>query len=484
MKIIVVSIFCLFFNTLSIAQSENQKVQRAIDSFVNTDGLENAAISFMAVDLTTNEVLGQHNERVSIPPASTVKLFTTAAAFEILGKDYTPKTKIYLAGTVDSLGTLHGNIIIRGLGDPTLGSLYFYSDENKNEFLSSWVQLISNHGIKSIDGRVIADGSSFGYNGAPDGWQWSDLGNYYGAGPSGIAVYDNMTQLHFSTSNQLNGPTSLDSLTPPIPGYELDNRVTTYNSSSDNAYIYGAPYANHRFATGKLPRGKNDFIVKASVPDPELLLAQVVENALKAATINVNSPAFGARTLEETIDYSSATLITTWEGKTIEDIVSWTNLRSVNFFAEQLLSLIGLEKTGSGETGQSADYINNFWTNKLGVKTFQRDGSGLSRSNGFSANHFTQLLKYMYHSKNFETFESTLPVAGVSGTLTRVCRGQLAQGKLKAKSGTMNKIKSYAGYIDASNGHKVAFSVTVNNYDMTNYQLTRQMEKVFNVIAQ
>lgn len=89
----------------------------------------------------------------------------------------------------------------------------------------------------------------------------------------------------------------------------------------------------------------------------------------------------------------------------------------------------------------------------------------------------------MYKSKNFAAFEETLPVAGLSGTLRSVCRGQAAQGRLKAKSGTMNRIKSYAGYVDSKSGKKIAFALMVNNDDLSNYQLVKRMEMVFNSMA-
>jgi D-alanyl-D-alanine carboxypeptidase/D-alanyl-D-alanine-endopeptidase (penicillin-binding protein 4) len=487
MKIIVVVTFCLLFTTLSFSQVDKNSIQQAIDNFSSGSELENAAISFMAFDLDSNVVLASHNQRSAMPPASVVKLFTTAAAFEILGKDYRPKTEIYHTGKIDSLGVLHGDIIIRGLGDPTLGSRFFHEKEDVNTFLTDWTTLISTKGIKKIHGRVLADGSAFGYNGAPDGWSWSDMGNYYGAGSSACAVYDNMTYLHFSTNSQLNAATHLDSMTPPIPGYQLDNQVKTYNSSRDNAYIYGTPYSYQRFAIGNLPRNKSNFEVKASVPDPELLLAQVLQNSLNKANIQVLYPAIGLRTILQEVDtilnYKEMSLLFTNEGKSVEEIIYWTNMRSVNFFAEQLMCLSAYEKTGFGGTEESAKYLNSYWEPRLGVKTYQTDGSGLSRSNGFSAYHFIQLLKYMKDSKSFADFEASLPTAGESGTLRGVCRGQAAQGRMKAKSGTMNRIKSYAGYVDSKSGHKIAFALIVNNDDLSNYQIVKRMESVFNVMA-
>lgn len=487
MKVFIIALFSLLFTSSIFSQVLNSGIQQSIDHFVQSSGLENAAISFMAYDLDSNKVLAEYNEMMAIPPASTTKLFTTAAAYEILGKDYRPKTELYHSGTIDSEGILHGDIIVRGLGDPTLGSKYFYDRKNAATFLEDWVALISEAGIKKIKGKILADGSAFGYNGVPDGWDWSDMGNYYGSGPSGCAVYDNLTYLHFSTSTTLNGPTHLDSMTPTIPGYHLDNRVTTYNSTRDNSYIYGAPFSYQRFATGKLPRNRSNFEVKASVPDPELLLAQVFEAALNKDSIRVSLPAAGFRILQDMndtiMDYNSLKLISVYHGKTIDEIAFWTNHRSVNFFAEQLLCLIGYEKTGFGGTSESAKYIRDYWSPRLNLNMFQTDGCGLSRSNAFSANHFIQLFKYMYKSKHFTDFETSLPTAGKSGTLKGVCRGQAAQGRMKAKSGTLSKVKAYAGYIDSIKGDKIGFALIVNNYNISNYYLVKRMEKVFNAMA-
>ncbi|MBW7868022.1 MAG: D-alanyl-D-alanine carboxypeptidase/D-alanyl-D-alanine-endopeptidase [Brumimicrobium sp.] len=494
MKIVTIILFYLFFSYISFAQTANYKIQQAIEAFSKEEGLENAAISFMAYNLKKDSVIASFNSQMAIPSASITKLFSTALALEVLGKNYRPKTEIYYDGEIDSLGILHGNIIVRGLGDPTLGSRFFYKREERDTFLSDWVLALSKLGIQSIDGRIIADGSAFGYMGVPDGWTWSDMGNYYGAGASACAIYDNMTYLHFSTSNEVNGTTSIDSLSPPISGLRIFNQVTTSNASGDNSYIYGAPYSLDWIAIGNLPRNKTNFEVKASIPDPELLLAQVFQDAMTKSGISVAYPAIGWRSvltdsedslkIGSILDYTKLKLLLTYSGKSIEEIVRWTNLQSVNFFAEQLLNLVAFEKLKKTNFSTSASYANNYWSGRLDVTMFQTDGSGLSRNNAFSANHFVQLLKYMYKSKNFVDFENSLPVAGKSGTLTSVCRGQVAQGKLKAKSGTLNRVKSYAGYIDNISGDKIAFSITVNNFNIPSSQMVKKMERIFNLLTE
>lgn len=486
MKIIVVSTFWLFFLNFSIAQLDND-IQDAIEDFASHTELKNAAISFAAYDVEGDSLIAAYNDNMALPPASTVKLFTTATAFETLGNDYKPQTRLYFRGEIDSSGVLRGDIIIRGGGDPTIGSKYFTTDESKKEFLEIWKEAIKERGIKGIDGGVISDASEFGYQGVPDGWSWSDLGNYYGAGPSGLVIYDNMVRLHFSTSARVGEETKLDSITPYVPGYQIFNTVTTYNSNRDNCYIYGAPFSYDRFAVGNLPRNRSNFEVKASIPDPELLMAQELHTSLLRDSFIIGEPPQGMRELlkwgKHEVNYEDCKLIETYGDRSIQEIAYWTNMRSVNLFAEQILTLIAYEKTSLGSTENGAGFVNGYWEPRLNIEMFQTDGSGLSRSNGFSAQHYVRLLDYMYDSEQFENFKSTLPVAGKSGTLRGVCRGQSASGRLYAKSGTMNRIKSYAGYVESTSGKKIAFALIVNNDNLSNYHLVGQMESVFNTMA-
>ena len=112
-----------------------------------------------------------------------------------------------------------------------------------------------------------------------------------------------------------------------------------------------------------------------------------------------------------------------------------------------------------------------------------KDGSGLSRSNGISAAHFCTLLKAMNSSKNNSIYVGTLPVAGKSGTLTGLCNGQAGEGRIVAKSGTMSRIKSYAGYVNSKSGKKIAFAITINNFNGSSSQATAKIEQILNALA-
>jgi D-alanyl-D-alanine carboxypeptidase/D-alanyl-D-alanine-endopeptidase (penicillin-binding protein 4) len=458
-------------------------VQQKIDEFAKYSGFSNASIGFMAMDCKTGEMIARHNEKLSLPCASVMKLFSTASAIEIVGPNFKPSTKIYYDGTIDASGTLNGNIWIVGGGDMSLGSRYFYSDLEQARFLEDWSKAISGKGIKLIKGSIIGDASRFGYEGAPDGWNWSDLGNYYGAGFSGLSVFDNMLEYHFKTSSA--GMASiLVKSSPPIENLVFHNYVEGANVSGDNSYIYGAPYSLDRFGTGKIPANSSNFVVKGSIPDPEYQVALEFHNVLIKNGITISEKPTSTRISERYSSKSTLNLLLDYPGKSILEVATITNHKSINFFAEGLLSQVGFKQLGDGSSSKSCNYLETYWSKRINTAgLYINDGSGLSRTNAVNASHFCELLKSMSESINYPLFLSTLPVAGVSGTLGSVCKNQAAHGKLKAKSGTMTRIKSYSGYVESKSGKLIAFAIIVNNFNCSSSVVVDQMEKVFNAMA-
>lgn len=462
-------------------------VQSVIDAFAADPVFANASVGFLAVDVTSGEVIAAKNATTCLSPASTVKLFTTATAFQVLGKDYAPQTRIYIDGTLDASGVVHGNLWIRGGGDVSIGSRYYNAEGMEDTLLRFWADTLMKMGIRQISGAIIADASEFGYQGVPDGWNWSDMGNYYGAGPSGLPIYDNMLRYVFQSGNTSGTRTTMLETIPNIPGLAFHNYIST-GGDGDNSYIYGAPYSLDRFGTGTLEAHLNRFIVKGSLPDPELQFAYELFRVLKSGGVVVTDSVRAARQMawqSPTTRYPSMKLLYTHTGKSVNSIAWWTNMKSVNLFAEELLCWIGYAGNGNGSTDNGLTKLENYWNGKIPIAgMFIKDGSGLSRSNAISPQHFCDLLRYMARSsKQFDTFFATLPVAGVSGTLSPVCKNQAGEGRVHAKSGTMNRIKSYAGYVDTKSGKRVAFSIIVNNYNCSANAVVDRMEKVFNAMA-
>ena len=161
------------------------------------------------------------------------------------------------------------------------------------------------------------------------------------------------------------------------------------------------------------------------------------------------------------------------------------NYKSINLFAEHLVCLIAYEKGLVGSVNNGIEYISNYWESKIDTKgLYLTDGSGLSRSNGISSAHLTDLLQYMHNkSKYSKEFYVSLPVAGESGTLRSLCKNEKGHGKIHAKSGTMNRIKSYAGYIESSTGKHFTFAVIVNNFEGSVSSVKKKMEVLFNGLS-
>lgn len=479
------TIVLILFATLQFVFTYGQNnIDIAFENFRGGDAMRPASISFQVIDVATGAAISSWDANRTLPTASTAKLFSTATALDILGPNYRPKTRFYYEGSIDSSGRLIGNIWIRGGGDPSIGSRFFCEDGHELDEFKHWAEAIKSLGITSIDGNIIADASEFGYEGAPTGWSWNDMGNYYGAGPSGLTVYDNMVKYYFNCSSVPGKTTVLKTIQPFVPDLVFHNYVVSSERAGDNAYLYGAPFSNERFGIGTLPVSSANFLVKGSLPDPEKQFAFEFREMLIEKGIMVSGIAKGAREIEyagNNASYEQKTLLFAHDGAKLIDIIDYTNMRSVNLFAEHLINLIGYEKKRNGSTSSGLSVLENHWENKINTAGLHvNDGSGLSRSNAISANHFTELLKYMNSSTYSSQFWKSLPVSGVSGTMRNFCDGQAAHGKIWAKSGSMNRIKSYAGYVKTNSGKTLAFALIVTNFEGGDSALKQKMETLFN----
>jgi D-alanyl-D-alanine carboxypeptidase/D-alanyl-D-alanine-endopeptidase (penicillin-binding protein 4) len=222
------------------------------------------------------------------------------------------------------------------------------------------------------------------------------------------------------------------------------------------------------------------------MPDPEFQLAYEFTKVLISKGIYVvqQPKAFRLMDVQLPNSYENFNLLFAQSSKTIKEIAFWTNFKSVNLFAEGLLNQLGYSKSKNGSTESSIKVLEEFWSQKIDLTGLVlMDGSGLSRGNAISASHFCQLLTYMYKSPNFNVFKETLPVAGKSGTIGSLCKGQIGEGRIFAKSGTISKVKAYAGYVDSKSGKKFAFSISINNYNGSSTELQNKIEKVLNILA-
>lgn len=463
----------------SEAGVKENNLQLEIEAFAKGKGLKNASVGFLVIDPSTGNVVASLNPDMSLSPASTLKLFATATALELFGEYHRFETVVEYDGTLDASGTLTGNIYIRGGGDPVLGSPRFSA--HYADFIGKWVAAVQQLGIKRIHGGVVGDDQIFSQNIVPRDRTWEDMANYYGTGGCGLSIFDDVYEVTLKSPAVEGLPTTLVKVEPAIPGLTHQNYVLSSNVTEDRAFIFGAPYVYQRFIEGTIPKAKTEFTIKGAIPDPAWYAAYLLSQRLEESGIVIESAPSAVRIMKLNGTYTSKERkkITSTLSPPLINIVTKTNKISYNLYPEHLVCHIGLRQAGKGDCETGVEAMKAFWVAK-GMDSeglFIADGSGLSRYNMISARHLTFLLTYMLtKSKNAESFIASLPVSGKDGTLQSLCSGTVAQHKIQAKSGSIEKVRAYAGYANTLTNKQLVFAIMVNNYTCSDRDMRDKLE--------
>lgn len=399
--------------------------------------LEHAVVGIYAVDSSTGEVVAQKNSDLSLMPSSCMKVVTTAAALHLLGADTRFETHLEYEGVIDSNKTLHGNLYIRGGGDPSLGSGRISGTLSWEKQIEVWTEAVQKLGIQRIEGRVIGDATRWEKALAVPSWQWEDLGNYYGAGACALSFHENCYSLFFKPDEKVGENARLLRTDPPVPMLAFQNEVTTGpEGSGDRACIYGSEFSPTQFVRGTIPAAVSEFAIKGAVPDPAAHCADLLDRDLQERGIRIDH--------QEIQSQNKRVVFHTTSSPTIAEIVYWTNQKSINLYAEHLLKKMGEAVYGEGSTAAGIKAVINFWKSQdIDLSGFNMvDGSGLSRKNMVTTTQFVAMLLKIKTSAIFPIFFKSLPQY---------------HSLIKAKDGSMSLAKSYVGY--AGN---IAFAIIVN----------------------
>lgn len=472
-------IFCLLPIFGEAQLSVNQSF---IEKFVAQDAFKHASISASVIEVNSeNELLSYRKNKVLIP-ASSLKLLTTFSALHYLGEEYQYETTIGYDGKILNDGTLEGNILINGVGDPTLGSSKFSSIQNFPDLISDIRSAIESAGITCVSKAVIADESLFNSYPISPSWQWNDLGNYYAGGAWGLNVNDNQYYVFFHQQPTEGMYPKLVRYGPKIPNLTLENEVETGKpGSGDNAYIFGGPYDYTKRIIGTIPPGSKEFTIKGSIPDPPLFMAYHVYLSLQKSKIKVDS-------YKSVFDWPKAkpsqTILKRYASPSMSSIVKTANFESHNLYCEALLKTIGLEVSGegSGTAGIKAiqRYLDKLSIDRSGLRL--EDGSGLSTRNLMSSHVMADFLSKIAQDIGLETATSYLPRVGAQGTVRSMLRESPAKGRVWAKSGSMESVISYSGYLKAKSGKWLSFCIIVNGFPQKNRTMRKYMEQFMEAV--
>ncbi|MBP7497326.1 MAG: D-alanyl-D-alanine carboxypeptidase/D-alanyl-D-alanine-endopeptidase [Bacteroidales bacterium] len=479
----LVIIICIF-QIIQGVQAQN-KTELEVKVLAADKTMQNAVLGIYVKNLTTGTVLSAFNEEKSLVPASVNKILCTGAALSLLGKDYKFETVLKYYGTISKEGLLQGSVEIKGGGDPTLCNTRLGKEYSQDSIFDNWYKALVKAGIKTIEGEISFDESIYEDNMLPGGYQWEDMGNYYGCGASGLNYNENYFTITFKSGQKLYDSTKIIKINPEIPGLIIKNKVLTGKTGSgDNCIIYGSPNSDLRFAEGTIPADLSQFEVKGSIPSPARALIYNFEKYLTAKGIIIKNKALYRL---NNLSAAQASRLYTHYSASLKEIIKLTNTKSINIYAESLLKLCGYKQKGKGSTAAGIEAVQDYWQSRavklVGLQ--MNDGSGLSPTNRLTAKISVDVLSDIYKNKDiYESFNQSLAVGGESGSVKNIFKDSPYANNIKVKSGYMKGVRAYAGYITNRKNQTFAFTIIVNNYNCTPSEMKNKLEKIMLSIAE
>ncbi|RAJ05093.1 D-alanyl-D-alanine carboxypeptidase/D-alanyl-D-alanine-endopeptidase (penicillin-binding protein 4) [Chitinophaga skermanii] len=438
----------------AMAQVTEGKLQKALSVLINDEQFKYASYSFYVMDGNTGKKIFSVNENQGLAPASTLKVVTATTAFKRLSPTYQYKTRLQYVGTINPQGVLTGDLIIKGGGDPTLGSPR-WQNTMEDAVLKEWVNTVKKAGIKKISGRIIADESIYDTQSAPDGWIIQDMGNYYGAGPSGLTWRENQFDILLQPT-QPGNKVIFYQMRPWMPQLTIVNELITGPAGTgDNAYVYSGPFSNTMYLRGSVGADEKNFAIGAATTDPALDCAFRLRLALKADSIDVSNEFTTTRLLikDQHPLPEDATTLSITQSPTMEKIVYWFLRKSVNLYGEHFVKTFAVEDKLPVSTAVGVQQMRRFWQS-LGIDSNALniyDGSGLSPANRVTTASLARIMYLAQKETWYKYFYEALPTIN----------------NIKMKDGYINGVRAYTGYTTPKDGPPLVFALIVNNFSGT-----------------
>ncbi len=447
-----------------------EELKAGIDYLVNDANLQNAHLGLFIESLSEQKILYALNEYKLFIPASNMKLFTTAAAFDLLGEDFRFKTTFKMTGWISG-DTLKGNLIVRGGGDPTFSGR-FYNGCTLCVF-NAWCDSLRERGIRVIEGDILADNSYFDGPALGEGWDWDDLPYWYAAESSALSLNDNCVDLIVSAADTTGVPVIVKT-DPCVKGVEIvNNAVTGAKDSVANIRINRDLGDNTIIVSGQLPLFGRPIRRSVTVHDPEQFFINALTEVFKDNHIQILGK-------EQDVLKDSVSLLFDFYSPPLRQIVNVVNKRSQNFYAEQLLRVMGAFIVQDGSFEGGARVVQN-WVKTIGIDDddfIMVDGSGLSRKNFITPKTISRLLEFMSARQYFLQFYNSLPVSGVDGTLKYRMIDTPAANHVHAKTGSMSHVKNLSGYLRGKDGKLYLFVILTNNFSVPSSYISNFQDRI------
>lgn len=443
-----------------------------LDAIFDDPMWSNARWGVKVIDLDSSTVLYGRDVEKGFAPASNMKIYTTAAALEILGPDHRFATRIYATGPVRD-GVLRGDLLVVGSGDPSISGRY-ETDTQTTAILGEWADAVRRAGIRRVEGAVIGDDDVFDESHVAGSWQLDYYQAWYAAENSGLAINENCYDVLIRPGAKPGDKARL-ALQIPTRYITLRNEVVTTGPAGRRG---GDPpiefertlEGNVVTVKGAIPSDLPEHRVWGGVRNGTLYTATLLAEELARRGVRVRG---GAVDIDDVADKDARRaeaerrLLHTHISPPMSRLVAIVNKPSQNFYADQLLKVVGAAGSGRGSfrSGERAvkDMLTTAGLDASGL--VMADGSGLSRQNMVEPRMTAGLLAWAAGRPWFDAFHESLPIGGVDGTLRTRMKNTVADGKVRAKTGFIGRVRALSGYTTSTvTGKRLAFSMMANNY--------------------
>jgi D-alanyl-D-alanine carboxypeptidase/D-alanyl-D-alanine-endopeptidase (penicillin-binding protein 4) len=414
--------------------------------------------------LETGERLYSLNAGKLMMPASNMKILTLAASADVLGWDYRFTTTLETTGAV-AAGVLHGDLIVRSNGDPSINA----RDGRAEAVLHEWARELQAAGISSIEGRIIGDDQAFDDEGIGAGWAWDYLQYGYAAPVGALEFNENVATLTIAPGASTGDPVILR-LTPGS-GLAMLNRAVTGAAGSEQTLDYRRHIDRPTLeVTGSIPALSTEVKRNVAVVNATVFYAQAVKDGLAARGIAVSGDAVDLDDVAAEVQAQDARgrrVLVTTASPPLRDIATVLMKVSQNLYAETLLKALGAARGGLGTTQGGRNVARaalDAWSVPRDAYVMY-DGSGLSRYNYVTPEALTGVLAQMYRDERHrDAFAATLPVAGADGTLATRLKRTRAEKNAMAKTGSISNVRALSGFVRSRDGEMLVFSILSNDF--------------------
>lgn len=447
-------------------------LQNELARLVRTGAGRFGSWGVLAVSLERGDTLFAMNQDTSLAPASNQKLFSSAAALHHLGPDFRFPTFLLARGEIED-GTLDGDLILYGTGDPALSDRLLTS---AIEPFEEFARDLRARGIHTIRGDVLGDGTYFQGPTRHPSWNPRDLNDWFAAPVGALSFNENMVTLQITPGTP--GAPPRIRTQPERAELSLENRAVTVARSSRSSLIVVRDDPDAAIELrGEMGTSAAAVWRRLTVSDPAAYAASILRRVLEEEGIRVEG------TSRSVADQSESRVSSrTWIAPAILDegasprvlavhyspplarLLEVVNKESHNLFSESLFLAMGRIRTGEGSFQGGSRVLADYLVGVVGIEPDGlrvEDGSGLSRLNRATPAAFIRLMAHMDRAEHAEVFWASLPEAGNRRELRRMS-GSSAAGNLRAKTGTIHRVSALSGIVRSSANEPILFSIIAN----------------------